>query len=157
MRSVWMAVVAGALLAQSVLALAANPSPQPDPRHPPAAVTTFQLKALQHVDEPLPNAGFAVVFRFTSPENRAKTGPLPRFSKMLRDGYGELLNHRSAKLLATVQHGDQALQPVDVTTRAGNVLRYVFVLRRQAEGRYRGCWMTDSVITPEPAVPAQEI
>ena len=157
MRSAWMTlVVAALLLSQALAAQSGMPSPQPNPRHAPRAVTEFQLRALQHVDEPVPDAGFAVVFRFSSPENRSKTGPLPRFSKMLRSGYGELINHRSAKLLATVQQGDQALQPVEVTTRAGSVLRYVFVLRRQTQGSYRGCWMTDSVIPPEDAGRAQE-
>lgn len=121
-------------------------APQPSPRQSPAQVVTIQLQALREVDRPHPDAGFATVFRFASPENRAQTGPLPRFSRMIRDGYGELVNHRSARLLTTLQQGEEAMQPVEVTSRAGRVIRYVFLLRRVDEGPDAGCWMTDGVV-----------
>ena len=40
-------------------------------------------------------------------------------------------------------------QPVELTAADGQVHRYIFLLRRQDEGRYHGCWMTDGVIRPE--------
>lgn len=145
-------LIAGLLWAGAAMAAA----PQPDPKLSPSQVVGFQLDALREVDRPVPDAGFATVFRFTSPENRAQTGPVERFSKMIREGYGELINHRSARLLATIQQGEEALQPVEITSRAGRVIRYVFLLRRVDAGPYAGCWMTDGVVQPEDAGQSSE-
>lgn len=119
---------------------------QPSPRLSPRDVVKLQLDALKAVDQPVKDAGFATVFRFTSPGNRAQTGPLPRFAQMIRQGFGEMINFKSAALLPTVQEADQALQPVEVTSLAGRKYRYVFVLRRQDDGNCIGCWLTDGVI-----------
>jgi hypothetical protein len=126
--------------------MAAPLAPQPSPTLTPQQVVQVQLKALQHVDSPVQDAGFATVYRFTSPENREQTGPLPQFSRMIRAGFGELLNHRKAELSPLLQQGEQVLVPVAVTSINGQRFHYVFVLRRQVEGNYKGCWMTDGVV-----------
>lgn len=126
-------------------ALANHPHPDLSPRE----VVEIQLNALQQVDVPARDAGMATVFRFASPGNRSQTGPLPRFAQMLRDGYPEMLNHRSHSLPAAVVQGDEALQPVELTTRGGRIVRYIFILRQQSEGLYKDCWMTDGVVLPE--------
>lgn len=118
----------------------------PDPALSPAAVVLLQLAALAKVDQPVRDAGFAVVFGFASPGNQGQTGPLPRFAKMLRDGYPEMLNHRSATLAPLISHGNQALQGVELIDRSGISHRYVFQLSRQTEGKYKDCWLTDSVV-----------
>ncbi|MES2884577.1 MAG: DUF4864 domain-containing protein [Pseudomonadota bacterium] len=146
------------LLLASVLASTAPAwAQEPNPGLSPREVVQLQLDALRLVDRPSKDAGFATVFRFTSPENREQTGPLPRFSRMIREGFGELLNHRSAKLPATLQEADRALQPVEITSLAGRTYRYVFVLRRQAEGDYQGCWMTDGVVPQDETGQSQEL
>lgn len=129
----------------SASAGAAN-SAQPSPYLSPREVVQLQLAALKTVDQPFKDAGFATVFRFTSPNNRAQTGPLPRFSKMIRDGFGDLINHKSAVLLPLVQQADEVLQPVEITSFGGRTYRYVFVLRQQDDGDCRRCWMTDGVV-----------
>jgi hypothetical protein len=87
-----------------------------------------------------------VVWRFASPGNQSQTGPLPRFTRMIREGYGEMLDHRSAKLAAVVIQDRQALQGVDLIDRSGISHRYIFILSRQTEPPYRDCWMTDAVV-----------
>jgi len=118
----------------------------PDPALSPAAVVLLQLAALAKVDQPVRDAGFAVVFGFASPGNQGQTGPLPRFAKMLRDGYPEMLNHRSATLAPLISQGNRALQGVELIDRSGVSHRYVFQLSKQTEGRYKDCWLTDSVV-----------
>lgn len=126
----------------------------PDPALSPAAVVQLQLAALAKVDQPVRDAGFAVVFGFASPGNQGQTGPLPRFAKMLRDGYPEMLNHRSATLAPLISEGNQALQGVELIDRSGLSHRYVFQLSKQTEGKYKDCWLTDSVIqAPEEGGP----
>lgn len=131
-----------ALASAAVPATAAGPSPVLSARQ----VVELQLNALKTVDMPSKDAGFATVFRFASPENKEQTGPLPRFSKMIRDSFGEMLNHKSARLLAPVQQEDQLLQPVELVSLAGRTYRYVFLLRRVESASCAGCWMTDGVI-----------
>lgn len=128
------------------LARAQAALPEPNPNLTPREVVRLQLGALKSVDQPYKDAGFATVFRFTSPENRLQSGPLLRFSKMIREGFGEMINHKSIKLSQTLQQDGAAIQPVELISLSGRSHRYVFILRRQAEGEYRGCWMTDSVV-----------
>jgi hypothetical protein len=41
------------------------------------------------------------------------------------------------------------LQGVELIDRKGETARFVFVLSRQSEPPYAGCWMTDGVL-PQP-------
>ncbi|WP_123212864.1 DUF4864 domain-containing protein [Stagnimonas aquatica] len=130
---------------------------QPEPGQSPRTVVSLQLAALREVDAPEPEAGFATVFRFASPENQRQTGPLPRFARLLRSGpYGALINHREALVLAAIEQGGQARVPVDVTSRSGRIYRFVFLLRRVADPACPGCWRTDGVIPPADAASAPE-
>ncbi|HSY80300.1 MAG TPA: hypothetical protein VK807_00975, partial [Gemmatimonadaceae bacterium] len=64
-----------------VLALAlAVSSPHPTPSLSPNQVVEIVLTALQHNDNPQPDAGIATTFEFASPANRLETGPLQRFA-----------------------------------------------------------------------------
>lgn len=140
----------------SALAQSAPPA-QPSPELSPGAAVRIQLEALRHNDTPEPDAGIKVLFRFASPDNRAQTGPLPRFSEMIRNGYPEMLNHREVRLPPPLIQGDEAIQPVEVVARNGAAYRYLFILSRQSEPPYAGCWMTDSVLAdPDLAPPPQE-
>lgn len=121
----------------------------PSPALDPADVVRAQLEALKADSD----AGIAVVFRFASPTNRSQTGPLERFTQMLRAGYPELLGHRAAKLSPTVIEGDQAFQGVELTARDGSSHRYVFLLSRQSAVPFQDCWMTDSVLNPDQQAP----
>ena len=141
-------LLGAALLPLATAAFAAS-TPHPDPGLDPASVVRIQLKAMEHNDRPSPDAGLAVVFSFASPGNREQTGPLAHFSAMIHASYGQLLNHRSARLNKTVVQGDQALQGVELVDQKGETARFVFVLSRQSEPPYAGCWMTDGVL-PQP-------
>jgi len=118
---------------------------RPDPALSAAAVVQLQLAALAHVDRPTRDAGLATVFGFASPGNRDLTGPLKRFAAMIRDGYPEMLNHRSTTLTPLVMDGEIALQGVELIDREGRPHRYVFQLSKQKDGEFKDCWMTDSV------------
>lgn len=114
----------------------------PAPALSPKAVVEAQLSALRE-DSP---QGLMRAFQFASPANRSLTGPVERFSAMIRDSYPELLGHRSAIYGETLIKEDEAAQAVEIIARDGQVYRYVFVMSRQTTGDYLGCWMTDSVV-----------
>jgi len=145
-------IVALALLAAAA-ALAEEIPTEPAPGLGPAEAVRAQLAALQNNDEPSTDHGVRVAFRFASPENREVTGPLPRFSRMLRNKtYGPLMNHRSHWLGELRQGDGTAQQRVTVIGPNGERARYIFVLSRQAGPPCEGCWMTDSVIRVETTV-----
>lgn len=150
-------LVAAAHAMADTRAGAPGSTPGPSPALDPAAVVRIQLEALAHVDQPVRDAGIAIVFSFASPGNQAQTGPLKHFAEILRKGYPEMLNHRSATLLPTVMNGAQALQGVELIDSAGIAHRYIFILSRQSEAPYAGCWMTDSVINNPDEPKRQEI
>jgi len=150
------AAISVAMLGTAIAAAPNTSIPKPSPALDPAQVVRIQLGALAHVDEPVHDAGLAIVFSFASPGNQAQTGPLPKFVELVRKSYPEMLNHRSAVLIKTVIDGDQALQGVELIDRSGTAHRYVFVLTRQVEPPYRDCWMTDGVYPAPGEKPAQE-
>ena len=123
------------------LTLADGPE-QPASHLTPREVVAAQLAALR---ENTP-AGLARVFRFASPANQAVTGPSARFALMLREGYPDLLGHRSAHFGELLIDGSEAAQAVEIIDTAGRGHRYVFMLSRQVDGPCAGCWLTDGVV-----------
>lgn len=121
-------------------------SPSPNPKLKPEEVVGVQLEALRRNDSPATDDGIKTAFRFASPENRAATGPVERFIRLVKNPlYRPLLNHRTAKRDPVVVAGDVAQQRVMVTSADGEEVIYKFTLSKQKAGEYKDCWMTDGV------------
>lgn len=118
---------------------------QPDARYSPQQVVDILVKSLQ-LNDASSDDGIATVFRFASPANKMSTGPLPRFRRMIRQGYPDMLNHSSARFEPMTVSGDNALQAVWLTSPDGSEFGYAFQLRRQADGEFDDMWMTDAVL-----------
>lgn len=122
-------------------------SPGPSPGYSPEEVIRIQIEALASNDDPYEDAGIEVAFRFASPANKVTTGPLDSFVRMVRNPvYSPMLNHKAARYGHLRIRGNQAAQPVILTTSSGEHVGYFFILSKQSGGTYDGCWMTDSVI-----------
>ena len=68
---------------------------KPDPTITPEEVVSIQLMALLTIDTPASDHGIRQTWAFAHPQNRAMTGPLDRFTRMIRnETYGVLLDHR---------------------------------------------------------------
>ncbi|MGB5260313.1 MAG: DUF4864 domain-containing protein [Gammaproteobacteria bacterium] len=117
----------------------------PSPELDPVEVVRIQVKVLPN-NSPR-NEGIELTYRFASPENRRFTGPLARFVQMVQsEPHDRLLNHRQARYEPLAYSGNEAHQPVIITDSAGEEIAYHWVLVRQTEGEFKGCWMTDAVI-----------
>lgn len=114
----------------------------PTPALTPREVVAAQLAALRE-DTP---ASLARAFTFASPANQDVTGPITRFTAMLREGYPDLLRHRSVRYEEALVAGNAAAQTVEIIDADGLPHRYVFMLSRQRGGPCPGCWMTDGVV-----------
>lgn len=124
---------------------------RPDPAYSPREVVAIQLDALQANDAPNSDAGIAQAWAFAHPDNRAQTGPLPRFKRMLKSPpYAFLLNHDRHEISVLERDRRQALYQVTVTAGGGDVVRYRWRLARPEEGRYADAWLTLSVSPPMP-------
>lgn len=117
---------------------------RPNPELLPDEVIKIQIEALQFNDSK--DRGIEITYRFASPGNKRFTGPLPRFTQMLRNPlYRSMLNHRSATYEPIFIDGPQARQLVTLVDLEGNSIVYLFSLSKQSEPSCPGCWMTDSV------------
>ena len=120
---------------------------EPSPDLTPEQVITIQLNALKNNDRPSPDHGIGITFNFASPGNKAFTGPLARFIRMVKDPvYRPMLNHRSYAREAVETFGDMARQRVTIVDAGGRRIVYIFILSKQTEPPYEDCWMTDSVM-----------
>ena len=119
---------------------------EPDPSLSPEEVVRIQVGALGNNDEPAPDRGIEITFRFASPANKVMTGPIERFMVMIHSPHYEpMIDHRSASFENVVVDGDNAAIDVIVLTKDNAFLGYRFTLSRQLDGGCVGCWMTDSV------------
>ena len=126
-------------------AAAVPEDPQPSPKLDPEHVVRLQLAALKNNNVPVENAGIAIAFRFASPQNRVLTGPLPQFIKLVRNPrYSPMLDYDRAEFSSVVFGKDVARQIVTLYGGRAGKISYVFLLRKQPEGEFKDCWMTDS-------------
>ncbi len=119
---------------------------QPGPALEPAEVVSIQLEALQRNNEPRANAGIEQVWAFAHPRNRAITGPLSRFMRMLRGpGYGVLINHRRHEIQEVTLNEREARYTVTVIANDGGFFKFDWRLEL-ADLAVGAAWMTTQVM-----------
>lgn len=120
----------------------------PNPGLSPAKVIKIQLKALKQ--NTAADEGIAKVFAFSSPGNRQITGPIGKFRQLIHsETYKDLLNFSSCKFSKVETQDGIARQLVEIKTKSGKKILYLFQVSKQAAGPYANCWMTDAVIRME--------
>jgi hypothetical protein len=129
------------------LGRAEEPEITPGPKLSPEDVVRYQVNALQHNDDPHPDAGIERTFRFASPSNKSVTGPLEHFVSIVKSAaYLPMINNRGSAVVGSRVDGDHAKVAIKITPYDGPQLTYLFVLTKQHEGDFDDCWMTDSVL-----------
>jgi hypothetical protein len=126
----------------------------------PDAVVRLQAAGLS---EHRPDAvGVLQCYAFASPANRAVTGPLDRFGKMVRQGAFECMARPQAMLIGRPQITDRIARVlVTMIDDQHRLHAFTFVLARQREAPFKDCWMTEAVLPSlpvampsPPAIPA---
>ena len=118
----------------------------PSPDYAPQQVVEIVVGALQSNSTEGNDEGIATVYRFASPGNRASTGPLERFARMVKGGFSDMLEHVDARYEPIEIREDKALQAVWLMDVTGKETGYAFQLGLQSSGKYEGMWMTEAVI-----------
>ena len=87
-----------------------------------------------------------------SPSNRLVTGPLEKFTTIVRqETYAPLTAPRLTMMGTPDIKESEAHVMVSIVDEEDNVHAYIFVLERQAQAPYANCWMTEGVFQALPA------
>jgi len=135
---------AALLLAIPKIAISEGITEGPNETYSPQQVISIVLSSMQN--NAADDEGIATVFRFTSPDNKLVTGPLQRFTQMIKRGFPDMLNHTSVRYDDIDIVNDTAVQAVWLQAQSGTEYGYEFKLSIQRGGIHDGMWMTDSVI-----------
>lgn len=145
LRLVLIALVFGVTVAGD----AAADDPAPGPDLAPERVVAIQLNALKRNDVPEPDAGIVRTWAFAHPDNKRFTGPIERFTAMLKgSGYGPLINHRRHEIQAVVKQDDVAVFAVTIVASDGRTVAYQWQVSKVVTGPLAGSWMTIGVSPP---------
>jgi hypothetical protein len=120
--------------------------PTPNTSLQPGEIVRIVIDALANNNNPYPDAGIEITFNFASPANKVNTGPIERFTSMVKGPvFGVMLNHQHSEFSEVVLAGNRAYQMVRLLTRDGVAAHFAFRLGLQGKGGYRGMWMTEAV------------
>jgi len=126
--------------------------PQPSLR--PTEVVKIQLAGLARANRA---DGAVQCMSFASPQNRAVTGPLEKFGRMVRRPPFDILSNPEATLIGKPTFVDGVARVLVTVSDGPQIRSFVWVLSRQSQPPFQGCWMTDAVFplqTQPPQPPA---
>lgn len=139
-------LLSASLITAAPAALFADSAPRPSADFSPEEVVSIVVDALQQNPQTENDAGIETVFAFASPGNRASTGPLDRFTRMIKLGFSDMLGFRDRRYEPIRVEGNRAMQLVWLVQNSGKEVGYAFQLSRQNGGDHDGMWMTDAVV-----------
>lgn len=121
----------------------------PDPNLSPESVVEIQLHSLQKNDAPDPDTGIAQTWAFAHPDNKRVTGPLERFTRMIKGlNYRNMIDHQEHIVEPVVQTDDYALFAVAIITADDQRMTFKWEVMKVQVGEFAGSWMTTSVSPP---------
>tara|TARA_B100000676_G_scaffold213787_1_gene210186 strand:+ start:917 stop:1381 length:465 start_codon:yes stop_codon:yes gene_type:complete len=121
----------------------------PHPSIPPKIVIKIQLQSLQNNNDPIPDAGILQTWAFAHPSNRLMTGPIQRFTLILKsENYKNILNHSNHKIERVFKTNERSQFAVTITSKDNRKLKFNWELEKVKKGIYSGSWMTTSVSPP---------
>jgi hypothetical protein len=116
----------------------------PSPSLLPEQVVRLQLAGLRDVRAD--GVGVLQCFVLASPGNRAVTGPLERFGKMVRQGPFMCMANPRAALVGRPDVARQTARVVvTIVDQRDRIHAFTFILGRQATAPFADCWMTEAV------------
>ena len=137
---IWLAVNKPAIALDLIL---------PHPNIHPKNVIEIQLRSLQQNNKPMPDAGIIQTWAFAHPNNRLITGPIERFTLMMKSqNYKNILHHRNHKIKPVFKTSSRSQFAVSITTSSGQKMTFKWELMKVQKGKFSGSWMTTSVSPP---------
>ena len=123
---------------------------KPNSNLKPFEVLMIQLNSLKNNNIPYKDAGIEQTWEFAHPINKAATGPLERFKKMIySDGYKILISHENNKPIILKETPSKLIYKVYVLSKDKKKYYYIWQIEKvEREGRFKDCWMTTRVSDP---------
>tara|TARA_B100001093_G_C26400283_1_gene831007 strand:+ start:89 stop:577 length:489 start_codon:yes stop_codon:yes gene_type:complete len=116
----------------------------------PEQVVQIQLKGLMNNNYPKKDNGIRQTWEFAHPKNQKNTGPIEKFTNMIKgNSYKMLLNHLEHKIVE--KQLSNLIASYEVTVLDENKTYYKFywqVEKYTKEGILNGCWLTTMVSAP---------
>ena len=125
---------------------------KPNPSISPKEVISIQLIALQNNDLPFNDAGIEQTWEFAHPDNRAFTGPLDNFIRMLKNpSYVMMIDHLEHKIIPVQEQEMNSYYFVELTDSNGKKFGFEWTVEKVSQnGKFKDCWMTVGVSRPMP-------
>ena len=124
---------------------------KPNANLKPFDVLMIQLNSLKNNNIPYKDAGIDQTWEFAHPNNKAITGPLDKFKKMIySESYKILISHQSAEITILKETENISVYKVTVLTKNKKKYYYIWQVEKVlSEGKLKNCWMTSSVSSPK--------
>jgi hypothetical protein len=123
---------------------------KPNSNLKPFNVLMIQLNSLKNNNNPYKDAGIEQTWEFAHPINKAATGPLERFKKMIySESYKILINHENNKIIILKETPNKFVYKIYVLSKDKKKYYYVWQIERvEHDGKLKDCWMTTGVSEP---------
>ena len=116
----------------------------------PFDVLMIQLNSLKNNNTPYKDAGIEQTWKFAHPINKAVTGPLKKFKKMIySDSYKILISHENNKTIILKESPKIFVYKVYILSKDKKKYYYIWQIEKvEREGKLKNCWMTTVVSNP---------
>jgi len=116
----------------------------------PFDVLMIQLNSLKNNNTPYKDAGIEQTWNFAHPINKASTGPLEKFKKMIySESYKILISHENNQATILKETVNKLVYKVYVLSEDKKKYYYIWQIEKvEIEGKLKDCWMTTTVSEP---------
>ena len=123
---------------------------KPNSNLKPFDVLMIQLNSLKNNNNPYKDAGIEQTWEFAHPNNKASTGPLKKFRKMIySNNYKILISHKNNKITILKESLNKLVYKVYVLSKDKKKYYYIWQIEKvKLEGKFKNCWMTTGVSDP---------
>ena len=123
---------------------------KPNSNLKPFDVLMIQLNSLKNNNTPYKDAGIEQTWEFAHPINKASTGPLKKFKKMIySDSYKILISHENTNTIILKETSKKIVFKVYILSTNKKKYYYIWQIEKvEQEGKLKDCWMTTGVSDP---------
>ncbi|RZO49836.1 MAG: DUF4864 domain-containing protein [Candidatus Pelagibacterales bacterium] len=120
---------------------------KPNSNLKPFDVLMIQLNSLKDNNTPYKDAGIEQTWEFAHPMNKAATGPLENFKKMIySDNYEMLISHENTKAEILKESPNKFMFKVYILSKDKKKYYFIWQIEKvEQEGKFKDCWMTTGV------------
>ena len=123
---------------------------KPNNKLKPFDVLMIQLNSLKNNNNFYKDSGIEQTWEFAHPNNKASTGPLERFKKMIySDSYKILIEHENNKIIILEELENKLVYKGNILSKDKKRYYYIWQIEKvEQEGILKDCWMTTGVSDP---------